>query len=71
MVVQYNNILIRCKMTDEQELDTAITTALETGYRFIDTAYVYKNEKTIGKVLKKWFAKGGSREDLFISTKVK
>ncbi|OXU27761.1 hypothetical protein TSAR_002481, partial [Trichomalopsis sarcophagae] len=39
-------------MTDQQELDTAVTTALETGYKYIDTAYFYKNEKTIGKFLK-------------------
>ena len=44
--------------------------ALEIGYRHIDTAYAYQNEEEIGKSLKKWFDKGGKREELFITTKV-
>jgi len=31
---------------------------LEAGYRHIDTAYVYENEKVIGNVLKKWIDAG-------------
>lgn len=49
------------------ELATALITALDTGYRAIDTAQMYKNEKDIGFVL------SGSRikrEDLFITSKV-
>lgn len=45
--------------------------ALEAGYRHIDTAPVYENEKIIGQVLKKWFESGKiKRSDIFIVTKV-
>ena len=56
-------------MTPEQ-VDVAITAALENGYRHIDTAFVYNNERDIGNALKKWVTKGGKRRDLFIATKV-
>lgn len=49
----------------------AINLALEAGYRHIDTAPVYMNEKTIGKVLKEWLDSGRiKREELFITTKL-
>lgn len=45
--------------------------ALEIGYRHIDTAYYYKNEHVIGKVLKRWFDSGKlKREDVYITTKL-
>lgn len=45
--------------------------ALQAGYRHIDTAYVYENEESIGKVLHKWLSSGKiKREDLFIVTKL-
>lgn len=47
-----------------------MTAALDMGYRHIDTAFNYNNEEAIGSVLKKWFEKGGKREDLFITSKV-
>ncbi|KZC11208.1 Alcohol dehydrogenase [NADP(+)] A [Dufourea novaeangliae] len=53
-----------------EEIETAVTIALDAGYRHIDTAFNYNNEEAIGGVLKKWFAKGGKREDLFITTKL-
>ncbi|XP_072754618.1 aldo-keto reductase family 1 member A1 isoform X2 [Anoplolepis gracilipes] len=53
-----------------QEIETAVSTALECGYRHIDTATNYNNEEAIGKALKKWFEKGGTRKDLFITTKL-
>ena len=43
---------------------------MENGYRHIDTAFNYHNEEAIGKSLKKWFDKGGKREELFITSKV-
>ncbi|CAH0393578.1 unnamed protein product [Bemisia tabaci] len=52
------------------EMDEAIANALETGYRHFDTAFRYKNEAAIGAALKKWFQKGGKREDLFITSKL-
>lgn len=57
--------------TDETELERALDAALETGYRHIDTAYVYENEKVIGRVINKWISSGKiKREDLFITTKL-
>nr|CAD7401749.1 unnamed protein product [Timema cristinae] len=51
-------------------IDSVIDTALEAGYRHIDTAYVYGNEAAIGKALKRWFDSGKiKREELFIVTK--
>ena len=45
--------------------------ALEVGYRGIDTAYLYQNEKDIGEELQDWFKKGAlKREDLFVTSKV-
>lgn len=51
-------------------MEAVITNAIESGYRHIDTAFNYNNEEAIGNSLKKWFAKGGKREDIFITTKV-
>lgn len=53
-----------------EEIETVVSTALECGYRHIDTAANYNNEDAIGRALKKWFEKGGTREELFITTKV-
>ncbi|KAJ3615732.1 hypothetical protein MTP99_006720 [Tenebrio molitor] len=56
---------------DETEVTVSLNAALEAGYRHIDTAYVYQNEKIIGNVLKQWFASGKlKREDIFITTKL-
>ncbi|KAF7401280.1 hypothetical protein HZH68_007100 [Vespula germanica] len=55
----------------EEEIETALDIALEAGYRHIDTAAVYLNEKAIGKVLKKWLNSGKiQRSELFIVTKL-
>lgn len=53
------------------ELKAALNTALEIGYRHIDTASAYRNEKEIGDVLSEWFSAGKlKREDVFITTKL-
>lgn len=41
--------------------------ALKCGYRYIDTAYFYKNEDEIGKAIKE---SGIKREDIFLCSKV-
>jgi len=52
-------------------LTTLIKAAVTTGYRHIDTARAYENEKDIGVALKEIFSEGNvKREDLFITTKV-
>lgn len=55
------------KNIDEKELETAVSSALEFGYRHIDTAKVYKNEKGVGEAIKK---SGVPREEIFVTTKV-
>ena len=51
----------------DDEAERAVATALEAGYRSIDTAAAYDNEEGTGKALA---ASGVAREDLFVTTKV-
>ncbi|WP_371179814.1 aldo/keto reductase [Chelativorans sp. J32] len=46
---------------------TAVRTALEAGYRHIDTAKLYENEEGVGEGLR---SSGVPREDVFLTTKV-
>ncbi|KAL1497126.1 hypothetical protein ABEB36_008136 [Hypothenemus hampei] len=56
---------------EDGRLEVALNTALENGYRHIDTAYIYENEEEVGKVLQKWISSGKiQREELFIVTKL-
>jgi diketogulonate reductase-like aldo/keto reductase len=50
------------------EVRNALAWALEAGYRHIDTARLYGNERDVGEVLR---ASGLSREDVFITTKLR
>ncbi|KAG8228467.1 hypothetical protein J437_LFUL009332 [Ladona fulva] len=55
----------------DKELEDAVEHALTAGYRHIDGAYAYENEKALGRVLKRWIDSGRvKREDLFIVTKL-
>ncbi|MER7795080.1 aldo/keto reductase [Streptomyces sp. NPDC097640] len=51
----------------DAETAAAVTTALEAGYRSVDTAAIYGNESGVGKALA---GSGIAREDLFITTKL-
>lgn len=51
----------------DAEAEPAVTTALETGYRSIDTARLYGNEAGVGRAIK---ATDIPREELFVTTKV-
>lgn len=51
----------------DDEATAAVTTALDAGYRSIDTAALYANEEGTGKALA---ASGLPREELFITTKL-
>ncbi|XP_055373739.1 aldo-keto reductase family 1 member B1 [Condylostylus longicornis] len=58
-------------MAPDHEIEAALDLALKVGYRHIDAAPVYLNEKAIGRVLKKWLDSNQiKREDLFITTKL-
>ena len=48
------------KMTDSEQTVEAITYAIETGYRAIDTAAIYENERETGKAVSLWCSKGKS-----------
>ena len=59
------------QLTDEAQLRSTIETAISLGYRHIDTAQSFNNEKMIGDILKEQIESGAvAREDLFITAKV-
>ena len=49
------------------EAEAAVTNALEVGYRLIDTANAYVNEKAVGRGLR---LSGVNRADIFLETKL-
>lgn len=54
-----------------EQIYESIKTAIDVGYRHIDTAFVYENELEIGKTLGHLFKKGHcTRNELFITTKL-
>lgn len=55
------------QITDEKECEESVLHALKTGYRLIDTAACYGNERAVGNAVKK---SGIPREEIFISSKV-
>lgn len=55
------------KLLNEAEAETAVNTAINAGYRMIDTASVYKNEESVGRGIAK---SGVARKDLFITSKI-
>lgn len=55
------------KITDDAEAETAITAAVQNGYRLFDTASAYKNEEFVGHALAKCVI---PRKDLFVTTKI-
>ena len=55
------------KITDDAEAETAITAAVQNGYRLFDTASAYKNEEFVGHALAKC---GIPRKDHFVTTKI-
>lgn len=55
------------QVPDLAECETAVATALATGYRLIDTATAYQNETAVGQAIAK---SGLPRQDLFITSKL-
>lgn len=51
----------------QKQAEQAVETAIEIGYRLIDTASMYENEKEIGTAIKN---SGIHRAELFVTTKL-
>ena len=47
------------------EAEASVLSALQCGYRLIDTANAYMNEKAVGRAMKK---SGVDRKDIFLET---
>ncbi|GFR02442.1 aldo-keto reductase family 1 member A1, partial [Trichonephila clavata] len=59
------------QIKDPESMKNVLTTAIDVGYKHIDTAFTYSNENLIGAILKEMFNKGEiKREDLFIVSKL-
>lgn len=55
------------QITDLDECENSVRCALKTGYRLIDTAACYGNEKAVGEAVRK---SGIKRSEIFITSKV-
>lgn len=55
------------QIPDHNEAKRCVLDALETGYRLIDTAAAYMNEKAVGEAVRE---SGIKREDVFVTSKV-
>jgi 2,5-diketo-D-gluconate reductase A len=54
-------------VSDVAECERSVETALRSGYRLIDTAAAYRNERAVGRGIR---ASGVPREDVFVTTKI-
>ncbi len=58
-------------LSKPNEVYEAVLTAIKTGYRHIDCAHIYKNEKEIGNALQKAFKEGWiKREEIWVTSKL-
>jgi len=55
------------KVGDGDDVEAAIATALDVGYRHIDTAMIYRNEEGVGRAIA---ASDIPRADIFVTTKL-
>jgi len=55
------------QMSDAGECEAAVSSALETGYRLLDTASAYENEESVGNAVR---SSGIARSEIFITTKL-
>jgi aldehyde reductase len=52
-------------------VEQVVKDAIDAGYRHVDTALFYENEKEIGAAIRAKIAEGViKREDVFVTTKV-
>jgi len=57
--------------SEPKEVYRAVKTAIKTGYRHIDCAFIYGNEKEVGQAIKDCIQEGiVSREELWITSKL-
>ncbi|MDE5943684.1 MAG: aldo/keto reductase [Clostridia bacterium] len=54
-------------MISPKDAEICVSEALKTGYRLVDTANAYVNERAVGRAIK---ASGIKREEIFVSTKL-
>ena len=54
-------------MLTPDEAENSVANALESGYRLIDTANAYVNERAVGRGMRK---SGVAREEVFLETKL-
>jgi len=57
-------------LISDDEVSDAVTTALDAGYRHVDTAEVYENEIGVGRAINTAFDAGLRRDELFVTTKL-
>lgn len=55
------------QMSDAGVCEAAVSSALETGYRLLDTASAYENEEAVGNAVRN---SGIPRSEIFITTKL-
>nr|MBO4517521.1 aldo/keto reductase [Clostridia bacterium] len=65
--VKMPNVGIGTFLLEPKDAENSVREALKMGYRMIDTANVYVNERAVGRGIKK---SGVKREDIFVSTKL-
>lgn len=59
------------QVPDYQECEDVVYHAIQSGYRLIDTAAAYMNEKAVGNAIQRAIQDGiVTREELFITTKL-
>ena len=52
---------------DDDAVGQVVRTAIDAGYRHIDTAQAYENERGVGEAVR---ASGVARDELFVTTKL-
>lgn len=65
--IEIPNVGIGTFMLTPEQAENSVINSLKDGYRLIDTANAYENEKAVGRGIK---ASVVNREDIFVSTKL-